>query len=444
MNFNKFFPLLKKDPKSIVSDQPLVDAVNPYVEPDIADSGELLGIEQSQQIPFASGQPAPTPVSGGQALASEKAKEIQTSKEIKSEDSLDRSPASNQAPVAPQDPDFNSLLAHAQDNQANNSLMSNLLKAGQTVGSALANNKADYTVADGLQAQSGQDVQNVLQQMKSQKDQTGLNDDKLLRDPNSDVSKAFRATLAKLGIPYSDKTTAWDAKAMGINPQNLLMQEKATAQAREMKEMMLGDRARQQAYGATDRSVSNLYNSKDYKSFTNAKDAQAALDHAISTGDKTAQGTAFMSFAKFAQNDDSVVRSEDMKTLAGHYNYSSPQEMLSKLSAKAHGGNFSENELKAMKEVIAKGIGLKGQRVNQMLNPIKGKIQGSGLNMDEHIDPSILSEFDTYNPKAAAPQNPAAPKTAQAGGQLVERKTKDGQIALFDPTTQQFVKYKGQ
>lgn len=137
-------------------------------------------------------------------------------------------------------------------------------------------------------------------------------------------------------------------------------------------------------------------NSKDYKSYTNAKDALNSLDHAIATGDKTAIGTSFMGFAKFAQNDDSVVRSEDMKTLAGHYNYASPADMISKLSAKAHGADFSAKELEAMKAVINKGIALKGQRVGQMLNPIEGKIKGSGLNMEEHIDPALVEELGSF------------------------------------------------
>jgi hypothetical protein len=285
MDFSKFYPMLKKDPKSVVSDQPLVDAMNPYLDPDIAESAELLGLQQTPQIPFAPGKQAPDVVSGGQSLASEKAKEIQAPKEFKAEDlakhlkddyspeaSLGRAPAAEEQKDPNAIPDYMSLLHGAQENQNSNQFTNNLLKAGQTIGSALAYNKPDYSVADSLNQQAGQDVQNVTQKMKSHKDQIGLNDEKTLRDPTSDVSKAFRQTLAKLGISHTEKTTAWDAKAMGINPQNLLMQDRALE--KQMK--MLDAKGRKE----TDSFVTGAQKTllKPYKEYQKVATAKASLD----------------------------------------------------------------------------------------------------------------------------------------------------------------------
>jgi hypothetical protein len=240
-----------------------------------------LGMLDNEQAAPA----AELPVSGGQTLASEKAKEIAApAKQItgaptgfKASDLASKlkdsyGPDGQAARDPASEPSYLELLRQAQQGQIDNTFTNNMLKAGQTIGSALANNKADYTVADSLQSQAGQGVQNILQNMKSQKDQTELTDDKTLRDPKSDVSKAFRSTLAKLGIPHSENTTAWDAKAMGINPQNLLMQDRALE--KQMKLLENKDRKETDAFvtGAQKTLM------KPYKEYQKVANAKASLD----------------------------------------------------------------------------------------------------------------------------------------------------------------------
>lgn len=143
------------------------------------------------------------------------------------------SSAVQKAPVeaAPEKSDYVKELLAAQKSQNNLDFVDNMLMAGTTVGNALATpeKKADYTAVNALKAQNGQGVENVKQKMKTESEATELADAKTLRDPNSDVSKAFRQALAKLGIKHTDKTSASDAKAMGINIQNLLMHERTIA-----------------------------------------------------------------------------------------------------------------------------------------------------------------------------------------------------------------------
>jgi hypothetical protein len=258
MDFKKYFSLLNKPRENYVLQDP-----------------------EQYEIP---GETPELPASGSQALSDEKANEEKPFKAMdlasklkdsyEPEGEIDRDPASLEvAPIEePNDLNHLELLRGAQQGQIDNTLTNNMLKAGQTIGAALANNKADYTVADSLQSQAGQGVQNVLQNMKSQKDQTELTDDKTLRDPKSDVSKAFRSTLAKLGIPHTEKTTAWDAKAMGINPQNLLMQDRALE--KQMK--MLENKDRKE----TDAFVTGAQKTlmKPYKEYQKVANAKASLD----------------------------------------------------------------------------------------------------------------------------------------------------------------------
>lgn len=237
-----------------------------------------LGLMDDEQAAPA----AEIPVSGSQALSEEKAKEMpkqaanQTGeKQFKASDLASKlkdsyGPEGKAEEVA--QPDYMTELKGAQEKQGELDLIDNMLRAGTTIGSSIARQKADYSPIDALQKQNSRGVDNVKQRMASQKDQTELNDDKSLRDPKSDVSKAFRSTLAKLGIPYTDKTTAWDAKAMGINPQNLLMQDRALEKQMKMYEA--------KGRKDTDTFVTGAQKTllKPYKEYQKVANAKASLD----------------------------------------------------------------------------------------------------------------------------------------------------------------------
>jgi len=144
---------------------------------------------------------------------------------------------------------------------------------------------------------------------------------------------------------------------------------------------------------SVDKMVNNLRNSDDYKTYQATKSAQALLDNAIASGNKTDAGSAFMLYAKIAQGDNSVVRESDMRNLAGQFNYTSPSEMIAKLSAKAAGGNFSISELSQMKGVATLIQKIKERQVRSQVDPIRERIGKHGLNSNEIISPDILREF---------------------------------------------------
>jgi hypothetical protein len=144
---------------------------------------------------------------------------------------------------------------------------------------------------------------------------------------------------------------------------------------------------------SVDKLVSQAQKSKDFEAYNASKDAINSLDAAIESGDKTASGSAFMQFAKIAQGDNSVVRDGDMAILAGRFNYTSPTEMITKLAARAKGGNFNEQELRQMKAVAERARQIKGERVQRLLSPAILRAQEAGLNLAESIDPAVVEEF---------------------------------------------------
>lgn len=181
-------------------------------------------------------------------------------------------PVEQQAEPAMGPESYLDLMKQAQDGQNQQALINNMLMAGTTIGSAFAGQKPDYTAVNALRGQEGQGVANLTQQMKTTKDETELNDEKKLRDPNSDVSKAFRSALAKLGVPHTAKTSAQDAKSMGINVQNLMMQDRAL----EKQMAMLGVKEKKEKDAFVTGAQKSLM--KPYQQYQKVASAKASLD----------------------------------------------------------------------------------------------------------------------------------------------------------------------
>lgn len=342
-----------------------------------------------------------------------------------------------EAPVASPEDDYLQQLALAQKGQNDNNMIDNMLRAGTTIGSAIAGTKADYSQIDALQKQNGIGVQNLKDKMTADMDskklkaaQGDLDDDTKLRDPNSDMSRTLREMLSKLGYPVNDKVSGKQLKDMGINVYNLLSQKEAREQGRLNREATMNNSNTERTKSAVDRGMQNIRNGKEYKSYNNAKDALIALDSAIASGDKVEMGKAFNNYAKFAQNDDSVVRSEDMKVLAGGTNYTNPKEYIAYLAAQASGGRFTANELKSMKKMIEIGMKLKGERVYQQFSPIGKKIENNGLNAEEHVDPAEMEEFGKYAPAGEKGASSYSPQEEAAISMVMQKNGVDKNTAI--------------
>lgn len=305
--------------------------------------------------------------------------------------------------------DYMNLMMNAQQAASQNSFANAILKAGIQAGNAISRSgkEADYTVADELAKTADAPVENVKKLVetdasskKLQQIQEEMTDEAKMRDPNSEISKFYRAQYGSFFPNLSPSASAFAMNKVAPILSQLHMtreaaesRKQARAEASAEKEERNKEINKFKAQTSVDKQVSQLYKSKDYEAYNAAKDAQVALDAAIASGDKTEAGTAFMQFGKIAQGDNSVLRDGDMIMLAGGYDYTSVGDMLSKLRAKAAGGNFNDKELKQMRKVSEKVQQLKGERVQQLVSPIIERIKANDLNLLEHFDPAQIEEF---------------------------------------------------
>lgn len=310
--------------------------------------------------------------------------------------------ATSQSPTEDQ---YLSMMKDAQSQQNEQNFIDNMLRAGITGGAAIAGTKADYSGVDALQKQNSKPVENVkglmqadMDSKKLKKTTNDLDDETMLRDPNSDISKQLRDMLSKLGYPVNEKVTGKQLKDMGINVYNLIGQKEAREASRLNREAMMKNSNNERTKTAIEKRFQNIGSNKAFVAYNNTKDAISAFDYALASKDKEAVGTAFMKFAKSAQGDDSVVRSEDMKTLAGGTPFGNPKKMMDHYIALSQGKNFTTTELANMKKVMEVALKTKGQAVQQLMNPMLKKIETTGEPVDMFIDPGLVDEFKKYGP----------------------------------------------
>jgi len=152
-----------------------------------------------------------------------------------------------------------------------------------------------------------------------------------------------------------------------------------------------------------DRMVKEMRTSKSFDAYGSAKEARSiilsAIEAAKSSKKKSAkipEATAFMRYAKIAQGDDSVVRNEDMKVLAGRFDVSDPWEMFEKLKARARGGEFTISELQAMLDVVKQTEAIKRKYIAQnYLDSIKLRAKKHDYNLAESLPYELVKELES-------------------------------------------------
>ena len=284
----------------------------------------------------------------------------------------------------------------------------NLLRSSEKLGAGLARVAPEHSSSTARSEQGKQYTKDAETQVGALQHQQAfdkakdeMNDETKMRDPNSDISKMTTELAQKVGIlKPGQSASAMSLKNAGVNLSQLLMTIEAGNARKEAARIAGEEKAttkeasdKLKIQSSVDKQTAQLLKSKDHESYNAAKDAGHALDFALESGDKTAAGSAFMQFAKTAQGDNSVVRDNDMAVLAGGYNYLNPMDMITKLAARARGGNFNDKELKQMKEVAAAVQRIKGQRVQQLMSPILERSKSANLNLNETLDPRMVEEF---------------------------------------------------
>lgn len=338
--------------------------------------------------------------------------------------------------------DFQAQLNEARSKDDEKDVLFGLLRSAQQASGAMAGSKADTTFADMNLEDKNKFVNQLAANQALITKRKEADDEDVLRDPNSDISKQARDIATKVGLKIGPNVTAQQLKSAGLPIGNLLTQKMAIdarkEQAQLTREALAASKADKNEKQAiennikerdkVDKLVGNFTKGDDYKGYQAAKTARIALDNALTENNKAAIGSAFMMYAKIAQGDNSVVRESDMKNLAGSYNYASPAEMVSKLAAKARGAGFTPLELEQMKQIASLIENTKAKHLQQQLSPIRTRIDKFGLDAAEIIDPAVLREMEQHQTTEASQltTNSKTPEISQPGAPVTIRNKTSG------------------
>jgi hypothetical protein len=315
--------------------------------------------------------------------------------------------------VKANNPDYMDLLKEAQEADRHQDRMNRLRIAGERIGSGLAKTPVDQQyIKDTANYNVGKNVANLKDQMSTQKVQTELNDETKLRDPASDVSTAFRQALAKLGIKHSDQTTAADAKAMGINIQNLLMHEKTIDAQMRKTDKMANDKTKAfklAAYKTLQRPFG------DYQKVATAYDSVAGLNDLASDPNGAKDIYTLYNFIKGLDPNSSVKEGEIALSQQGI----SLLEQAGIKAKKLNSGQILSPQfrtqitevLKMQKEAAEKDYDAKAAPV---------LLQGADYGLGE-------ADFGDIDPMSAA--RAKAKAANPAGGQFPMQVRKNGKVA---------------
>jgi len=217
--------------------------------------------------------------------------------------------------VTDEETDYLKMLMSAQQSDNQLRFVNNLLRAGTTIGAAIAGVKPDYSGVDALEKQISGTSQ-VKDLMKTEAAQRQLDDEKALRDPNSSVSKNLRDLLVKAGYPTDKNISAKNLKDMGVNIYNLLGQRQAAeiaANARtEARGLNEDDRQKRFVQSLRKELVTGAIG-KQYSNYLQSERIGSALVKFRENPSGYKDYATLMGGLKALQGDESVVREAEVR-----------------------------------------------------------------------------------------------------------------------------------
>jgi hypothetical protein len=307
-----------------------------------------------------------------------------------------------QAAVEPkqEDQDYQSAIEQSSKNARNARLNAQFARVRDAaIGAGLgAKFEADNTIYKELQANADEPLKKMVLANE-------LKEKKSKDDPNSQISQLVRKSLSEMGMNMEGLDGVSYSQIEKIYPSlaNSIMTKMAAEAKRDERALMREMKAENKSSAdldkvgqSVDKQIAQLRTSKEFTSYEQAKAADSLLQAALASNQplvKVEDAAAFMNYAKTAQGDDSVVRSEDMKVLAGNMGFNNVNEMLSKFSSKAKGSAFSKGELQAMSRVLQTIKNVKREKIQQRLSPIKYKADKTGYDLNQSITPEYMDEI---------------------------------------------------
>lgn len=208
------------------------------------------------------------------------------------------------------------------------------------------------------------------------------------------------------------------------------VQEERDAKKKEDKKEEKEYSRYSQAATRADRIAAAMQRSNPFKLYNGAKAAQSMLLDAIKDPDKdkrVSAASAFFSFGKVAQGDDSVLRDSDMKVLAGQLGYS-PSELLSRGANLFKGVTFTDAQLEGMLKVAKRIEELKKVEVGRdYIQPMKAQAEKYGYDLKETISPDLLKEFEPKEVELS-PMEKIAAKQKQISDRLEQLRKREAEL----------------
>lgn len=289
----------------------------------------------------------------------------------------------------------------------------------------------DYSTYDEMKARAKRPIEDVM--LKTQ-----LTDNKAKSDPNSQISQLMRKTLGNLGIDMADLSEVSYSQLEKIYPSlaNTIAtkiaadaRKEQASQAADLRREAEAARKSEKEIAKQDRRLSelnkrteNVLKSDEYKLYNNIGTTNALIDEAIQMwedGDDSYKQTtqsAFMGFAKAAQQDSSVVRESDMRVLAGGVNYGSLGGLLQKIVAKGKGADYSPEELQGFKKAVEIIRDVKRQDLQKRFNPILSRATDADISPDYLVSSDLLD--DIYSKPKQPEKDPLQQKLEEVEAKL--------------------------
>lgn len=308
------------------------------------------------------------------------------------------------------------------------------IAAGFGAGSGLRE-KPDYSTAEWLQKRGEKGVSDVkglmetdVSEKKMKQLQKEMMDEEKLRDPNSDASKMTRDILSKYGL---NVRTAKEAKDAGINVQNILLQELAAKNAKEVaslakeqkvktQEKALDEKQRKFAQSLRGELTSGVLG-KQYSTFSTGQRMSSALQKFAENPTGYSDYATLMGGLKVLQGDESVVREAEVRL--GMSATSLFESLQNQLQRAASGRSLQPSQRKAMIDTIQTLTDLSKQQYMQAAAPIleQGAMEG------------IPEEILLSGSLSGAKQEAKAPETtASALTTVTIRRKSDGLTKVMD------------
>jgi hypothetical protein len=310
----------------------------------------------------------------------------------------------------------------AKERANRNALFAMLGKAATQIGGGIASLgagsqvKIDGSGFDDLLKMADRPLTQLQEKQKYDKAKSELDDEKAMRDPNSEISKLVSELAVKTGlIKPGQQVSAMSLKNAGVNLGTLLAtieagkaRKEAAALARDekikAKESMLNERQRKFVQGLRKEATTGVLG-KQYATYSTGQRMGSALEEFSKNPSGYKDYATLMGGLKSLQGDESVVREAEVRL--GMSATSAIDAAYNHLQKLATGRMLTENQRKEMVNTIKTLTDASRTQYMHSVKPILEQAQMEG------IDPELILSGSLSGAKAET-----APATNNSNGMV--------------------------